>query len=54
MGLPPSDRPCEFRVIDVYRREGEKLKENWVFIDILHFFKQQSIDILNNLENYKK
>ena len=54
MGLPPSDRPCEFRVIDVYRREGEKLKENWVFIDILHFLKQQSIDILNNLENYKK
>lgn len=54
MGLPPSNKSCEFRVIDVYRREGEKLKENWIFIDLLHFFKQQNVDILNNLENYKQ
>jgi len=39
----------EFRVIDIYRREGDKLKENWIFIDLLHFFKQQGVDILNKL-----
>lgn len=50
MGLPPSDKPCEFRVIDIYRREGDKLKENWIFIDMLHFFAQQKIDILGNLK----
>ena len=50
MGLPPSNKLCEFRVIDIYRREGEKLKENWVFIDMLHFFKQQDVDILANLQ----
>ncbi|MEP4194825.1 MAG: ester cyclase [Aliishimia sp.] len=50
LGLPPSDKNCEFRVIDIYRREGEKLKENWVFIDMLHFFNQQGIDILGMLE----
>ena len=33
-------------MIDVYRREGNKLKENWVFIDMLHFFNQQGVDIL--------
>ncbi|MBT6271818.1 MAG: nuclear transport factor 2 family protein, partial [Rhodobacteraceae bacterium] len=38
----------------IYRREGNKLKENWVFIDILHFFKQQNIDILDNIEAYLK
>ena len=48
LGLPRSNINCEFRVIDVYRREGNKLKENWVFIDMLHFFKQQGIDILEN------
>ena len=47
--MPPSDKLCEFRVIDVYRREGDKLKENWIFIDLLHFFKQQGVDILGNL-----
>jgi ketosteroid isomerase-like protein len=54
MGLSPSEKLCEFRVIDIYRREGNKLKENWVFIDILHFFKQQNIDILDNIEAYSK
>ena len=46
LGLPPNDKLCEFRVIDVYRREGNKLKENWVFIDMLHFFDQQGVNIL--------
>ena len=36
----------EFRVIDIYRREGDKLAENWIFIDMLHFWKMQGLDIL--------
>ena len=54
MGLPPSNKLCEFRVIDIYRREGKKLKENWIFIDMLHFFKQQDVDILANLQESLK
>lgn len=46
MGMPASDKPGEFRVIDIYRRDGDKLAENWVFIDLLHFWKQQGVDIL--------
>lgn len=46
MGMPASDTPGEMRVIDIYRREGEKLKENWIFIDLLHFWKTQGVDIL--------
>lgn len=46
MGMPGSDTPGEMRVIDVYRREGDKLKENWIFIDLLHFWKCQGVDIL--------
>jgi predicted ester cyclase len=50
LGLPPSDKSCEFRVIDIYRREGDKLKENWIFIDLLHFFNQLDVDILGELK----
>ena len=32
--------------IDIYRREGDKLAENWIFIDMLHFWKMQGLDIL--------
>ena len=33
----------------MYRREGNKLAENWVFIDFLHFWKMQGVDILKKL-----
>lgn len=46
MGMPASDKPGEFRVIDIYRRDGDKLAENWVFIDLLHFWNQQGVDLL--------
>jgi len=46
MGMPASDKRGEMRVIDIYRREGEKLSENWIFIDLLHFWKGLGVDIL--------
>lgn len=46
MGMPATNTPGEFRVIDIYRRDGDKLAENWVFIDLLHFWNMQGIDIL--------
>ncbi len=49
MGINITDKSCEMRVIDMYRREGKKLTENWVFIDFLHFWKMQGIDILESI-----
>jgi len=46
MGMPATEKPGDMRVIDMYRREGDKLTENWIFIDLLHFWHQQGIDIL--------
>ncbi|MBE1291638.1 MAG: nuclear transport factor 2 family protein [Rhodobacteraceae bacterium] len=46
MGMPATGKPGEFRVIDIYRRDGDKLAENWIFIDLLHFWKQQGVDVL--------
>lgn len=50
MGLPASDRPTEMRVVDIYRRDGEKLAENWIFIDILHFLSLQGMDVLERMK----
>jgi predicted ester cyclase len=49
MGLPASDRPTEMRVVDIYRREGDKLSENWIFIDLLHFLSLQGLDVLDRM-----
>jgi len=48
MGLPAGPR-AEMRVTDLYRRDGDKLAENWIFIDILYFLKQQGLDVLEHL-----
>jgi hypothetical protein len=47
LGFPASDKPTEMRVVDIYRRDGDKLAENWIFIDFLHYFKKLGIDLLN-------
>lgn len=47
MGMPGTGKAGEFRVIDIYRRAGDRLAENWVFIDLLHFWKQQGVDLLD-------
>ena len=45
MGLPGGERP-HMRVVDVYRREGDKLQENWVIIAIPYWLNQQGLDVL--------
>lgn len=46
MGMPATGKKGDMRIIDIYRREAGKLAENWVFIDLLHFWNQQGVDIL--------
>ena len=51
MGLPGNDCRVDMRVVDVYRREGDKLAENWVIIDLPWWLKQQGLDILERCKN---
>lgn len=54
MGIPGNpDVRADMRVVDLYRREGDKLAENWVFIDMLHFLKMQGVDVLQELGSGK-
>ena len=51
LGLPPSEQRSDMRGVDIYRRDGDKIAENWVFIDMLHFLKMQGIDVLSSLNS---
>ena len=46
LGLPATEKTAEMRVVDVYRRDGPKLAENWVFIDLPHYLKCRGLDVL--------
>lgn len=53
LGMTASDHQTEMRVIDIYRREGDKLAENWIFIDLLHFLNLQGLDVLGRLKEQR-
>jgi hypothetical protein len=50
LGLPGGGVNVEMQVVDIYRREGDKLVENWVLIDIPYWLKQQGLDILDRTQ----
>jgi len=54
LGMPGSNRRTEMRLVDLYRREGDKLAENWVFIDLLHFLHLQGFDALARLRELRE
>lgn len=46
LGMTGGPGPADMRVVDIYREQDGKLAENWVFIDILHYFAMQGLDVL--------
>lgn len=53
LGLTEAAQASEMRVVDVYRREGDKLMENWVLIDLPHYLKQQGLDVLQRMRELR-
>lgn len=50
LGLPGGEIRADMQVVDVYCRQGDKLSENWVFIDIPYWLKQQGLDIIDRTQ----
>jgi len=51
LGVPDSDAHLEMQVVDIYRREDDKLAENWVIIDLPYWLSQQGIDVFDCLQS---
>ena len=45
LGVSAPNAHAEMQVVDIYRREGEKLAENWVIIDLPYWLSQVGIDV---------
>lgn len=44
-GLPPTGRNLTVQLMDFWRRDGDKLAENWILIDFAHMFLQLGVDL---------
>jgi len=54
LGLPANEINAPMRVVDIYRREGDKLAENWVFIDMLHYLNEQGLNVLDRMRKINR
>lgn len=50
LGVKATGKTITLRVVDYWRREGEQLKENWVFIDMIDVLEQLGIDVFELLK----
>jgi len=50
LGLPASQNYLSLRVMDIWRREGNHLRENWVAIDIPDMLMQMGFDVFTQMK----
>ncbi|MGB1235302.1 MAG: nuclear transport factor 2 family protein [Planktomarina sp.] len=51
LGQPATGERVFMRVCDWWRRDGDKLVENWVFVDIPHVLLQLGYDVFKEIQN---
>ncbi len=49
LGQPSTDKTLFMRVCDWWRRDGDRLKENWVFVDIPDVLRQMGRDLFEGV-----
>ncbi|MGB0879986.1 MAG: ester cyclase [Polaribacter sp.] len=50
LGIKATNKPFTMRVMDFWRRQGNKLKENWVMIDMIDVLEQFDINVFDLLK----
>jgi len=50
LGVSATGKKITLRVVDYWRREGNRLKENWVFIDMVDVLEQLGVDVFELLK----
>jgi predicted ester cyclase len=49
LDCPATGNQIEVNGLDYWKREGEMYVENWVFVDMIHLFRQFGIDLFDRL-----
>jgi predicted ester cyclase len=49
LGHPATGKQLEINGLDYWKREGEVYVENWVFVDMIHLFRQLGVDLFERM-----
>ncbi len=52
LGCPATGQDLGVNGLDFWRRSGNQFIENWVFVDMLHLFRQFGVDLLRRVSPY--
>jgi len=53
LNFPATGKSIKINGLDWWKREGEMYIENWVFVDMVHLFRQFGVDLFERLELLK-
>ena len=51
---PATGNQIEFNGLDWWKREGDMYVENWVFVDMVHLFRQLGVDLFERLAEHSQ
>lgn len=54
MGIAPAGKEVLLRSLDFWRLEGERIRENWVLVDLLDLYSQIGVDVLARMDEFNK
>ncbi len=52
LGCPPTGGCLGVNGLDFWRRSGDQFIENWVFVDMVHLFRQFGVDLFARMSPY--
>ncbi|MEM6319480.1 MAG: nuclear transport factor 2 family protein [Bacteroidota bacterium] len=50
LNVPATGNTIKFNGLDWWKRDGEQYIENWVFVDMIHLFRQFGVDLLKRMK----
>ncbi len=53
LDCPATGNQVELNGLDFWKREGEMYVENWVFVDMIHLFRQFGVDLFERLKSVR-
>ena len=54
LGIAPSNQCITMRSLDFWRVEGDKIRENWVLVDLLDVYHQLGVDVFARMKELNK
>lgn len=54
LGIAPSNQNITMRSLDFWRVEGDKIRENWVLVDLLDVYHQLGVDVFARMKELNK